>query len=118
MNRTPLLGAPARAVVSYRSVVKFHSNVLPTNSGGKSAAPALPLVCVRGSRLKIRAASIRRAYGSSRVEWCSGFVAAANARAGTGAEPAGLIDAETDDKLCNGAALKIGPIAASSAAVA
>ena len=118
MNRTPLLGAPVRAVVSYWSAVKSHSNVLPTNAGGNSAATAFTLISGLSSRANTRAASIRRAYGCSRVEWSSGFVAPASASAASGAGADGVIDVDTELRLCSGAALNTVPSAASSAAVA
>ena len=68
MKRTPSLGAPVRAVVSYCCKAKSHSNVLPTNAGGNSAAAAVALISGLSSVVKTRAASIRRAYGSSLVE--------------------------------------------------
>src|SRR5258705_6076047 len=61
MNRTPGAGAPARAVVSYWSVVKFHSKVLPISAGGMSAAMRLLLRLGRDLAQAL-APAIPRAY--------------------------------------------------------
>src|SRR5262245_2581902 len=117
MNRTPVAGAPARAVVSYWLSVKFHSNVLPTSSGGNNAATPLTLISGR-SLPNIRAPSMRSAYGRNLSDCRSGFVEPASARARSGAAPVVVTAGEIADKLCNGAALNTEPSAASSAAVA
>src|SRR5262245_61016750 len=98
MNRTPLAGAPVRAVVSYWSAVKFHSNVLPAYAGGNSAAT--PLTLISGSSwLNIRAPSIRSAYGRRRADERSGFVEPANASARIGAGTGVGTSMITDDRL-------------------
>src|SRR5438552_19163084 len=84
MNRTPVLGAPVRAVATYADVPRSHSNVLPTTPTGNSAAVACTLICGL-SRAKVQAVRMRRAYGSRSDVSVSGMTALTSERDGKGA---------------------------------